>query len=93
MLLPFVRDLFADVENSDPFARLLSALTAASSRDGAASNGAERGSVPAIRVSGLTPTAKALHLALLERALRRPLLVLVAGNRQAEQMQPLLRAF
>src|SRR5438270_9741748 len=93
MLLPFVRDLFADVENSPPFARLLSALTAASSRDGASSDGAERRSVPAIRAAGLTSTAKTMHLALLARKLRRPLLVLVSGNRQAEQLQPVVRAF
>ena len=103
MLLPFVRELFADVENSDSFARLLSALQAPPSGYGAGGDGAAGRAAPKvaadaakaarITASGLTPTAKALHLALLARSLRLPLLVVVASNRHAEQLQPLVRAF
>ncbi|HEV2112508.1 MAG TPA: hypothetical protein VGR50_00080, partial [Terriglobales bacterium] len=103
MLLPFVRELFADVENSDSFARLLSALQAPPSGYGAGGDGvagraapkvaADAAKAARITASGLTPTAKALHLALLARSLRLPLLVVVASNRHAEQLQPLVRAF
>src|ERR1051326_365979 len=84
MLLPFVRDFFADVEKSGPFARLVSQLK----REGGHEAGAGRTSV-----SGLTPTAKALHLALLQRALDRPLVVIVPTNRAAEELLPIVRSF
>ncbi|MGH9581189.1 MAG: CarD family transcriptional regulator, partial [Terriglobales bacterium] len=77
MILPFVRQLFADVEKSSTLARALPHLR----------EGAER-----ISVTGLTPTAKALVLALLARAARRPLLCLVASNRAAEDLFPVVRA-
>ncbi len=78
MVLPFVRELFADVEKSPELARAASLLKTGAGR---------------ICVSGLTPTAKALYLALLHRAVSRPLLVVVADNRAAEGMLPVLRAF
>jgi transcription-repair coupling factor (superfamily II helicase) len=78
MVLPFVRELFADVEKSEAFARAASHLKSGAGR---------------ISVSGLTPTAKALHLVLLQRAAGRPLLVLVSDNRAAEDAVPVLRAF
>ena len=78
MVLPFVREIFADVEKSPELARAASHLKAGAGR---------------IRVSGLTPAAKALYLALLHRAIGRPLLVVVADNRSAEAMLPVLQAF
>jgi transcription-repair coupling factor len=73
VILPFVRDLFADVENLPGFARAASHL-----KSGAGG----------ISVSGLTPTAKALLIALLSRAAGKPLIVVVASNRAAEELQP-----
>ena len=78
MVLPFVRDLFTDVEKLPAFLRVASHLR----------EGAER-----IRVSGLIPTAKALLLVLLRKAAGRPIIVVVPDNRAAEDMVPLLQAF
>jgi len=78
MVLPFVRDLFADVEKLPAFSRVASHLKEGTAR---------------ISVSGLTPTAKALLLVLLQRAAARPLIVVVPDNRTAEDMVPVLRAF
>ena len=78
MVLPFVRELFADVEKSPAIARAAPHLRAGAGR---------------IRVSGLTPTAKALYAALLHRAASVPLIVVVSDNRAAESMLPLLQAF
>src|SRR5438552_893812 len=84
MLLPFVREIFADAQKSAPFARLLARLKDQQPPSG---EGAGR-----ISVSGLNPTATLLHLALLHGALRKPLTVLVANNRAADEMLPVLRA-
>ena len=84
MLLPFVREFFADVEKSGPFARLVSRLK---------SEGGHEAGAGRVSVSGLTPTAKALHLALLQRALDRPLVVIVPTNRAAEELLPVMRSF
>src|SRR6202030_2229153 len=46
-----------------------------------------------IRVSGLTPTAKALLLVLFQRAAARPLIVVVNDNRAVEDVVPILRGF
>ena len=78
MALPFVRDLFADVENLPAFARLASHL---------------RDSTGRVRVSGLTPTAKSVLLALVQKAAERPLILVVPDNRAAEDMVPVLQAF
>lgn len=78
MALSFVRELFADVENLPAFTRVASHL-----REGAGRMG----------VSGLTPTAKALLLVLLQRASARPLIVVVADNRAAEELVPVMRGF
>src|SRR6266496_2446601 len=77
MILPFVRELLADVEATNGFQRATAHL-----REGAGR----------IRVSGLTPTARALHYALLHRALGRPLLLVVSDNRMAEELLPLLQS-
>src|SRR5580704_6593747 len=78
MVLPFVRDLFADVEKLPAFIRVASHL-----REGAGR----------LRVSGLTPTAKALLLVLLQKAAGRPFIVVVSDNRTAEELVPVLQAF
>jgi transcription-repair coupling factor (superfamily II helicase) len=78
MLLPFVRELFADVEKLPAFARAASHLKEGTGR---------------IRVSGLTPTAKALLLVLFQRAAGRPLIFVVNDNRAVEDFVPILRGF
>jgi transcription-repair coupling factor (superfamily II helicase) len=78
MLLPFVRELFADVEQLPGFLRVASHLKEGTGRIG---------------VSGLTPTAKALLLVLLRRSAERPLIVVVSDNRAVEEFVPVLRGF
>jgi len=78
MLLPFVRELFADVEILPAFARVASHLKEGTGR---------------IRVSGLSPTAKALLLVLLRRSADRPLIVVVNDNRAVEDFVPVLCGF
>jgi len=78
MVLPFVRDLFTDVEKLPAFFRVASHL-----REGAGR----------IRVSGLVPTAKALLLVLLQKVAGRPIIVIVPDNRAAEDLVPVLQAF
>jgi len=82
MVLSFVRELFADVQKIDALARAPSHLNTGS--------GASAGR---IRVSGLTPTAKSLYLAMLARMGSRSLVVLVRDNRAAEEMLPVVRSF
>src|SRR5882762_5329244 len=78
MVLSFVRELFADVEKLPAFSRVASHLRESAGR---------------IRVAGLTPTAKALLLVLLQKASGRPLIVIVADNRAAEDLLPVLQGF
>src|SRR5690349_19682060 len=78
MVLPFVRDLFADVEKLPQYLRAASHLKEGTGR---------------LRVSGLTPTAKALMLVLLQRAAGRPVIITVADNRAAEDLLPILQGF
>ena len=77
MILPFVRELFADVENSAVFTRAVTQV---------------KGGAGRIRVSGLTPTGKALFYSLLQRATTRPLVVIVAGNRAVDELLPVVRS-
>src|SRR5579885_824632 len=78
MALPFVRELFADVEKLPAFSRVASPLKENTRR---------------ARVSGLTPTANALLMVLLQRAMGRPFLVIVNDNRAAEDLVPVLQGF
>ena len=78
MALPFVRELFADVEKLAGWSRAASHMKEGTGR---------------IRVSGLTPTAKALLLVLLQRAAGKPLILIVQDNSATEFLVPLLRAF
>jgi transcription-repair coupling factor (superfamily II helicase) len=78
MLLPFVREIFADVERLPAFTRAVSHLRETTGR---------------IRVTGLSPSAKALIAVLLRGAGERPLIFVVADNRAAEELLPVLRGF
>ena len=77
MILPFVRELFADAASVPGFQRATTHL---------------KGGAGRIRVSGLTPTARALYYALLQKAAARPLLLVVRDNREAEELLPLLQS-
>ncbi|MEO6830089.1 MAG: transcription-repair coupling factor, partial [Acidobacteriaceae bacterium] len=72
MILPFVREFFADLEKSAAIDRV---------RQGLASGAGRR------RVSGLTATARAIYLPLLVRMARTPVFVVVSDNRAAEALQ------
>jgi transcription-repair coupling factor (superfamily II helicase) len=78
MALPFVRELFADVEKLPDFTRVASHLREGTGR---------------ISVSGLTPTAKALLLVLAQRTIARPLIFVVSDNRAAEELLPVVQSF
>jgi transcription-repair coupling factor (superfamily II helicase) len=71
MILPFVRELLADLENSVPFDRVRRHLSAGTGRRS---------------VSGLTFTARAVYLPLFVRAANAPCLILVADNKAAEAL-------
>src|SRR6185312_13657163 len=71
MVLPFVRELLADLENCVPFERVRRHLSGGSGRR---------------TVSGLTFTARALYLPYMARAAQAPSLVLVADNKAAEAL-------
>ena len=77
MILPFVREIFAELEHSSGFDRVRRHLSLAAGRR---------------RVSGLTATARALYIPLMARAARRPVIVVVADNKAAEALEPMLRA-
>ena len=84
MILPFVRELFADAEKSPAFARAAAALKM--HPQGGATAGR-------ISLSGLTRSAKSLYLPLLRRAATRPLIVIVENNRAADELLPVVQAF
>src|ERR1700728_1789252 len=77
MILPFVRELLADLEHCAPFERVRRHLAFAAGRK---------------RVSGLTATARALYLPLFARAAQSPVVVVVADNKAADTLQLTLRA-
>ncbi len=77
MILPFVREIFAELEHSPGFERIRRHLSLGAGRR---------------RVSGLTATARALYLPLMARAARQPVVVVVADNKAAEALEPMLRA-
>jgi transcription-repair coupling factor (superfamily II helicase) len=78
MLLPFVREIFAEVEQLPAFRRASSHLRESTGR---------------ISVSGLNAAAKALITVLLQQRAERPFIVVVPDNRAAEDLQPVLAAF
>jgi hypothetical protein len=77
MILPFVREIFAELEHSSGFERVRRHLSLGAGRR---------------RVSGLTATARALYIPLMARAAKQPVIVVVADNKAAEALEPMLRA-
>ncbi len=77
MILPFVREIFAELEQSSAFDRVRRHLSLATGRR---------------RVSGLTATARALYIPLFARAAKEPVIVVVPDNKAAEALQLTLRA-
>ena len=77
MILPFVREFFADVEKLSAFSRAVTLV---------------KGGAARIRVSGLTPTGKALFFTLLHRAVARPVVVVVNDNRAIDELLPMVRS-
>jgi len=77
MILPFVRDLLADLENSPAFEQARRHLSLARGRR---------------RVSGLTSSARALYVPLFARAADAPIVVVVPDNKAADALQVALRA-
>ena len=73
MILPFVREIFAELEHSSAFERVRRHLSLGTGRR---------------RVSGLTATARSLYLPLLARAAKQPVIVVVADNKAAEALEP-----
>jgi transcription-repair coupling factor (superfamily II helicase) len=71
MVLPFVRELLADLERSEAYERVRRHLAAGSGRR---------------RVSGLTFTARSLFLPSFVKAANGPCLILVADNKAAEAL-------
>jgi len=77
MILPFVREIFADLEQSPAFDRVRRHLALAAGRR---------------RVSGLTATARALYIPLFARAAKEPVIVVVPDNKAAEALELAIRA-
>jgi transcription-repair coupling factor (superfamily II helicase) len=77
MILPFVRELLADLENSPSFEQARRHLALARGRR---------------RVSGLTSTARALYIPLFARAANSSVVVVVPDNKAADALQIALRA-
>src|SRR6202789_968656 len=71
MVLPFVRELLADLEHSEAFERVRRHLSGGTGRR---------------RVSGLTFTARALYLPYFVRAANAPCVIIVADNKAAEAL-------
>ncbi|HEY0263596.1 MAG TPA: transcription-repair coupling factor [Granulicella sp.] len=71
MILPYVRELLADLEHTDAFERVRRHLSGGTGRR---------------RVSGLTATARALYLPLFVRASNAPAVMIVADNKAAETL-------
>jgi transcription-repair coupling factor (superfamily II helicase) len=77
MILPFVREIFAELEQSSSFDRVRRHLSLGVGRR---------------RLSGLTNTARSLYIPLLARAAKHPVIVVVADNKAAEALEPTLKA-
>jgi transcription-repair coupling factor (superfamily II helicase) len=77
MILPFVRELLADLEHSSAFEQARRHLALARGRR---------------RVSGLTTSARALYLPLFARAANAPVVIVVPDNKAADALQVALRA-
>jgi transcription-repair coupling factor (superfamily II helicase) len=85
VILPFVREVLADVEKSSGFQQAGPYLK---QRRGESELPAGR-----IRLSGLVPPAKALLIPFLQRTAAAPLIIIVPDNRAAEALFPQVQAF
>ena len=85
MILPFVREVLADVEKGPGFQQAASYLKR---RRGESKPPAGR-----IRLSGLVSTAKSLLIPYLQRAAGVPLILVVPDNRAAEAIFPVIQSF
>jgi len=85
VILPFVREVLADVEKSPGFQQ---AATHLKQRRGESKPPAGR-----IRLSGLVATAKSLLLPYLQRTSGVPLVLIVPDNRAAESILPVVQSF
>jgi len=77
MILPFVREIFADLEHTPAFERVRRHLSLSTGRR---------------IVSGLTATARSLYIPLMTRAAGRPVILVVSDNKAAETLEPMIRA-
>jgi transcription-repair coupling factor (superfamily II helicase) len=77
MILPFVREIFAELEQTPGFERVRRHLGLGAGRR---------------RASSLTATARALYLPLMARAAKQLAVVIVADNKAAEALEHLLKA-
>ena len=77
MILPFVREIFAELEHSSGCERVRRHLSLGMGRR---------------RVSGLTATARSLYLPLMARAAKQLVILVVADNKAAEALEPMLKA-
>src|SRR5579863_3506634 len=77
MILPFVREIFAELEHSSGFESVSRHLSLGTGRR---------------CVSGLTATARALYLPLMARAAKQLVIVVTADNKSAEALEPMLKA-
>ena len=77
MILPFVREFFAELDKSAPMDRVRQPLASGVGRR---------------RISGLTATARAIYLPLLVRTAKAPVFVVVSDNRAAEALQLTVQA-
>ncbi len=77
MILPFVREIFADLEHTPAFERVRRHLSLSTGRR---------------IVSGLTATARSLYIPLMARAAGRPVILVVSDNKAAEALEPMIRA-
>ena len=77
MILPFVREIFAELEHSPGFDRVIRHLSLGAGRR---------------CVSGLTATARSLYIPLMARAAKQPVILVVADNKAADALEPLLKA-
>jgi transcription-repair coupling factor (superfamily II helicase) len=78
VILPFVRDLFLEVESSAAFRAVLAATVPPRAH---------------VRAGGLAATARVLHTVLLARASGRPVLLLTDTNKSADALFETLRTF
>ncbi len=79
MTHPAIRDLFQALARNSAFQELTGEILRRETRR--------------ISLSGLTTTAKAVYLVLLWQATERPLIILTAGNKQAESISELVETF